>query len=304
MERRAEQRDRLVRRGTLAPLFVPADRPDRVRKATARGAPVIIIDLEDAVPAAEKAAARAHLTQLLLDDDSGADTCRLVRVNPVDVPRELDADLEALRTVADRIDGIVLPKVTAADHVRLIDERVAAWTGIGAIPLIATIETATGLRDVWNIAAASPTLYTLMFGVVDLCADLGITATVDGIELLTARSLVVHACSAAGLAKPIDGPYLKIADPTGLTASAQHARQLGFGGKVVIHPDQLAAVVHAFAPTADEVQWANQIVAAFEEAEAAGVGVLRTADGTFIDAPVVEQARRILRRAVVTGVSG
>lgn len=105
------------------------------------------------------------------------------------------------------------------------------------------------------------------------------------------------ACAAAGLAKPIDGPYLNIKDADGLAVSTRHARQIGFGGKIVIHPEQLSTVIAAFAPAPEEVGWATRVLAAFEESMATGVGVVRMDDGTFIDAPVAQQARNILRAA-------
>ena len=115
------------------------------------------------------------------------------------------------------------------------------------------------------------------------------------------RSRVVMACAAAGLARPIDGPWLNLDDETGLEVSARHARRLGFGGKTAIHPRQLPAIRAAFAADADEVAWARRVVAAFEEAEGAGVGAVRLADGTFVDAPVADRARSILRASGATG---
>jgi citrate lyase subunit beta/citryl-CoA lyase len=278
----------------VAPLFVPGDRPDRVRKACERGAQVVVIDLEDAIPPAQKAAARELAAGALAEADH--DVCLLVRVNPVSEPGVLKADLEALVDVRDHVGGVVVPKVVSPSEVQYLDELLGKATG-ERIPIIATIENAVGLRQVWDIAAASTSLHTLLFGVVDLSADLGIVATPEGTELLAARSTVVLASAAAGLAKPIDGPYLNIKDKDGLAVSTWHARQIGFGGKIVIHPEQLSTVMAAFAPTPEEVSWATRVLAAFDESLAAGLGVVRIDDGTFIDAPVAEQARNILRTA-------
>jgi citrate lyase subunit beta/citryl-CoA lyase len=294
VEQRAAERDSLANRGAIAPLFVPGDRPDRVRKARERGAQVVVIDLEDAVPPDQKATARELTVEAL--NDAAPDVCHLVRVNPVTEPALLTADLEALAPVLGRIDGIVVPKVQSAAEVVRIDEFLGQEQGgVRTTPLIATIENAVGVREVWAIAAASTNLYTLLFGVLDLAADLGIVATPDGVELLHARSAVVLACAAAGLAKPIDGPHLTIGDRDGLEISTRHARRLGFGGKIVIHPDQLATVISGFAPTPSEVDWAARVVAAFDQAVSAGVGVVRLEDGTFVDAPVAAQARTLLR---------
>lgn len=110
-----------------------------------------------------------------------------------------------------------------------------------------------------------------------------------------ARSRLVLACAAAGRAKPIDGPWLVLGDEAGLAESAQRARLLGFGGKAAIHPQQLATIRQAFSPSAEELAWAQEVLETFEESLAAGVGALKLADGTFIDAPVADRARSILR---------
>ena len=114
------------------------------------------------------------------------------------------------------------------------------------------------------------------------------------------------ACAAAQRAKPIDGPHVMISDPAGLSLSAQNSRRLGFGGKIAIHPDQLGPIRTAFAPTADEVAWAQTVVDAYEQALLDGIGAIRLTDGTFVDVPVAERARGILRdsSASVTAQGG
>lgn len=294
MERRADKRNGLA--GALvAPLFVPGNRPERVSKARQKGARSIIIDLEDAVTPEAKSLARAQTVEVL-GALSAPGVYHLVRINPASQSDIYKSDLDALTEVANSIDGIVLPKVTDADAVLALESRLNNWDS-PCVPIIATIEDAVGMREVWNIAAAAQSLHTLLLGVVDLRADLNISASENGDELLTARSLLVLACSAAGLAKPIDGPHVNIGDAAGLAASASQARRLGFGGKIVLHPDQLAVVNASFAPTTEEIEWATRVVDAFERATAAGVGVVRLPDGDFIDAPVAERARAILRAA-------
>ena len=115
------------------------------------------------------------------------------------------------------------------------------------------------------------------------------------LELLAARSRLVLACAIARVGQPVDGPWLVVGDEEGLAASAAHARRLGFGGKAAIHPAQLPAIRAAFAPTADEIGWARRVVAAFDVARRDGVGAVQLDDGTFIDVPVAERARSILR---------
>lgn len=273
------------------PLFVPGDRPDRVAKARARGARAIVIDLEDAVAPARKDTARAALAPTLSAADT--DVAYLVRVDIGDDGAIAQADLAALREVLPRISAVILPKVTDAEMVR----AAAADLGDNCPAIVPTVETAAGIRAAWEIAAASPAVHTLLFGPVDLSADLGVTISAAGAEMSTARSTVVLACAAAGVAAPLDGPWVVLNDPDGLTTAARHARALGFGGKAAIHPDQLPVLHAEFAPTEAEIRWAASVVAAYETAVNSGIGAIRLTDGTFIDPPVAARARRILAHA-------
>jgi len=273
------------------PLFVPGDRPERVEKAFQSGTDAVIIDFEDAVAPARKAEARAMSVELLgrVSPDCGV----LVRVNGFATPDLLAADLEALRPRWGAVDAVVLPKAESAEQIRHLDGLLAA---AGATTTVVPIlESARAIEDAGAIAAASPRVAALLFGSADLSAELGVVPTAEGLELLMARSRLVLASAAAGIAKPIDGPWLVLDDPDGLAASARQARRLGFGGKAAIHPEQLPAIRAAFAPTADEVDLARRVLDAFEESEASGVGAVKLADGTFIDAPVADRARSILR---------
>jgi citrate lyase subunit beta / citryl-CoA lyase len=278
----------------VAPLFVPADRPDRVEKAIKLGADAVIVDLEDAVAPARKALARELAAEVL----SGAtpECAVYVRVNGPGDPALLAADVEGLAPCWSAVDGIVLPKAEAADQIRHLD---ALLPGKGVIPIV---ETAVGIANAATIAAASPRVVALLFGVADLSAELGVVPTADGLELLTARSLVVLACAAARIAQPIDGPYLNLDDEPGLGVSARHARRLGFGGMAAIHPRQLPAIREAFAPSAEELAWARRVLAAFSEAERAGIGAVKLEDGSFVDLPIAQRARSILARGE-TGVT-
>jgi citrate lyase subunit beta / citryl-CoA lyase len=273
------------------PLFVPGDRPDRVEKAVGQGADAVIIDFEDAVAPARKALARELTAGVLV---RARPACRvLVRVNGFGSPDDLAADVEALRPCWSAVDAVVLPKTESPEQIRHLDGLLAAAGSPAGV--VAILESARGIEDAAVIAAASARVATLLFGSADLSAELGVVPTPEGVELLMARSRVVLACAAAGLAKPVDGPWLILDDAAGLAESARQARRIGFGGKAAIHPQQLAAIRRAFAPTADEVDWARRVLAAFEESVAAGVGAVKLDDGTFIDAPVADRARSILR---------
>ena len=268
------------------PLFVPADRPDRVGKAMKLGVAAVLIDLEDAVAPARKAFAREATVEVLR---AAAPECAVyVRVNGPAEPDLLAADVEGLASCWHAVDGVVVPKVGTADDVRRVD---------GLVPgkrLVPIVETALGVENAPSIAAATPNVVTLVFGCADLSAELGVVPSAEGVELLMARSRIVMACALAGVAKPVDGPWLILDDEDGLGVSARHARRLGFGGKAAIHPRQLPTIREAFAPGPEELAWARRVVDAFSEAEEAGIGAVRLGDGTFVDAPIAQRARSIL----------
>ena len=275
----------------IDPIFVPGDRPERVQKAVDLGVDAVIIDFEDAVAPAQKATARQLTSDLLRELRSGCSIA--VRVNGLENHDALVADIEALRPCWDAVDAVMLPKADSPDQIRQLEEMLAAaGSQTSILPLV---ETARGVEDAVGIAGASPRVATLVLGPADLSSELGVVPTPEGLELLMARSRLVLACAATGRARPIDGPWLVLNDEAGLATSARQARLLGFGGKASIHPQQLTTIRAAFSPSAEEVAWAQEVLAAFEESLTAGVGAVKLSDGTFIDAPVAERARSILR---------
>jgi len=273
-------------------LFAPGNHPRKVEKVFAAGADAAILDLEDAVAAAEKVAARSAVVAALKQPRG----CRgFVRVNAVDT--ELHAgDLEAV--VGPWLDGVMVPKVESAAQLQGADARLGALErrhgmAVGVVDLLPIVETAKGLAAVAGIAEAGTRVRRLSFGAVDLAKDLGMLLTLDEWELTPARAAVALASRAAGLEAPIDTVWVHFRDETGLIKSAERARTLGFQGKMCIHPDQVAPVSRAFTPSDDEVAKAEKIVAAFEKAEAAGSASI-VVDGFFVDYPVVDHARRTL----------
>jgi citrate lyase subunit beta / citryl-CoA lyase len=291
-------------------LFVPGDRPDRVAKAVRCAAEAIVVDLEDAVAAEAKGRARDQAVDALAQvgasrqdgpgsgEPGSAGPALLVRVNAADTAWFAD-DVDALAPVLHSLSGVMLPMCATPGDIQRLD---AALTGLEVslvrparhTAILPIIETAQGVLGAAGIAAASARVHTLVFGAADLSAELGVTATADGDELLYARSHVALATAAAGRRQPLDGPHLTLDDTDGLSRSAAHARRLGYGGKVVIHPSQLDIVTAAFSPTAAEVDWAHAVDEAFTEAEYAGRGAVRLHDGTFVDPPVANRARAIL----------
>ena len=257
-------------------LFVPADRPERYAKALASGADAVIVDLEDAVAAESKDRARAALAAWL--DDGGRGIA--VRINDAG-----SAAFAADLAIAARagVDAVVVPKAERAADLAHIATMAR---GAALLPLI---ETATGIDRIGEIAAA-PGVQRLAFGSIDLQLDLGIDG--DGEELLLFRSQLVLASRLASIATPIDGVSTAIDDAAAVEADTRRARRFGFGAKLCIHPRQLAAVHAAFAPTADEIAWAERVVAAADSAAGAAVAV----DGRMVDRPVLLRARGLLSR--------
>jgi citrate lyase beta subunit len=261
-------------------LFAPGSDEHKLRKALESPADGVVADLEDAVAPNEKAAAREIVREVL---SSGARPVTAVRVNGVDTPLFRD-DLQLVSELAP--DALVVPKASP---------DAVAELGPDGPPVIAIIETAEGLRHAYE-TARSPRVEVLVLGAADLGAELGLEPRTDGQEILYARSKVVVDSAAAGIRAPIDVVYLDLHDREGLEDQARLARSLGFRGKACIHPGQIEVVNRVFAPTPAEVDWAQRVVEAFEEGERAGRGVVAH-DGTMVDRPVVERARRILAEA-------
>jgi citrate lyase subunit beta/citryl-CoA lyase len=279
-------------------LFCPGNDAHRIGKALALPASAVMLDLEDAVAASEKAAARVIVCDGALAAAEGGPLVG-VRINSL-ASGLADADLAAIAEALPRIALITVPMVDGPDEIRHVAGRLdalerATGTAPGGVALLAMTETARGVLAARAIAESSPRLRTLMLGPADLGRDLGVEPTADGLELLHARSAVVLAARAADKQAPIDGPYLKLDDDEGCAVSSSWSRRLGFQGKVVLHPRQLPIAAAAFAPGERELAWASEVDRAFSKAEAAGVSSIKLADGTFVDYPVAERARDILR---------
>lgn len=267
-------------------LFSPGDRPDMLRKAPGAGADVIVFDLEDAVAPARKAEGRAAVAEVLGDPAFDPDVEVCVRVNPGPAAADDVASFPADHPP----DAVMVPKATAARDVEQVADLLAD-RGLD-LPLFPLVETAAGVLGAEAIAATPPTA-ALVFGAEDLAADLGATRTDAGTEVLYARERVVVAAAAAGVAA-IDTVHTDFEDEAGLREDAAFAVQLGFDGKLAIHPSQVPIINAAFTPGADEIEWARRVLAA---RDAAGDrGVFRV-DGEMIDAPLIAQAERIVERA-------
>ena len=252
-------------------LFVPANRPERIAKAQQAGADAVIVDLEDAVAPADKASARDALAKHLA---SAAPV--FVRINGADTPWFAD-DLKLC--AAAGVSGVLLPKAEEAKALADIARVIGAGKAI--VPII---ETARGFEQARGLAQSGHA-QRLAFGSIDFQVDLGIDG--EGEELLYFRSGLVLVSRLAGLLPPVDGVTVAIED-----AETLRGRRLGFGAKLCIHPKQVAVVNACFAPTAEDIAWAERVLAAAAASKGSAVAV----DGKMVDVPVIRKAENILGR--------
>lgn len=278
-------------------LFAPGNHPRKLEKAFGLGADAVILDLEDAVPPAEKAAARNAVIEAM----NRPRTCAgYVRINGLD-SEHWRQDVTELVGEAP-VDGMVVPKVDSTDDIVRADELISeredqCGLSPGTITLIALVETARGVEGVMDIAGASPRLRCLALGGGDYTLDLNYQWTEDEEVLAYARSRLTHATRVAGLEAAIDTVVLEINDDERFRDSARRGRRYGFGGKLCIHPRQVTICNEVFSPTPAELAWAREVLAAFEQAEAAGSASIQV-QGQFVDYAIVKRAQRLLAGAV------
>ncbi len=294
-EREHTTRDRLRR----SRLYLPGDQPKLQLNAGLHGPDGVILDLEDSVHANEKDAARLVVRNALRCVDFG-DAERMVRINQLPLGLE---DLDAI--IPERPDLVLIPKTETADQVAEVDTRIRETLGEPAdgdppIWIMPIVETALGVENAFQIAAASPAVVALTIGLEDYTADLGVQKTLEGDESLYARGRLVNAARAARV-QAIDSVFGDVGDEEGLRAWAGRSRGLGFEGMGCIHPRQIRPIHEAFAPSATEIEKALRVVAAFEDAEARGLGVVSL--GTrMVDPPVVLRAQRLVHVARQAGL--
>ena len=255
-------------------LFVPGNRPERFDKACAAGAGAVIIDLEDAVPAADKSSARTAVEAWVNPAHPV-----VLRINGVESDWFRD-DVTCCRMPG--VQAIMLPKTESVEHLR----RVEVLLG-HTMPILPLIETARGFAGAAEIAR-DRAVHRLVFGSLDFQIDVGIPG--DQEELLYFRSQLVLLSRLAGIQAPVDGITTAIDDPEQLRADTLRARRLGFAGKLCIHPKQIAIVNECFRPADHEIAWARRVVAAAAAAKGAAVAL----EGQMVDRPVIVKAQRIL----------
>lgn len=282
-------------------MYVPGNNPGMVKDAHIYGADSIMFDLEDSVTVKEKDSARFLVFNALKTIDYEG-TERVVRVNGLDTPFGRE-DFEAI--VRAKPDIIRLPKTEKPENIleadRLIGE-IEAKAGMenGTVKLMAAIESALGVINAYKIATASKRLIAIAIGAEDFVTDLKTTRSLDGIEVLTARSQIVMAARAAGI-YALDTVFADVNDMDGFINEVKVAKQLGFDGKSVINPRQIEPVHRIYAPTEKEINKSLRIIEAIKEAEARGSGVIAV-DGKMVDGPIVDRAHRVLELAAAVGI--
>jgi citrate lyase subunit beta / citryl-CoA lyase len=278
-------------------LFTPGNNLRMIVKSSTLGADAVILDLEDSVPPADKETARLFVR------DSIAEVARhgaavFVRINaPATGLAEADLDW----AVQPGLTGIMLPKAESPAQVTALAEQLqkgditdiqtekSVMSPFSIIPLV---ETAKGVINAYAIASASPRVIAVALGGLDFIRDMGVRLTPEGTELAYARAHLGVAARAAGVLA-FDTPCIEIKNRELVYAESRSARQLGFRGKLLIHPSQIGPVNEVFSPSAEEVAAARKIVAAFDEAQRQGLGAI-TLDGLMIDAANYRQAQDLL----------
>jgi citrate lyase subunit beta/citryl-CoA lyase len=272
-------------------------------KAMESGADAVILDLEDSVPLADKAAARA-LVAKTIDDAAGRGGGQAiwVRVNAV-ATEFLDDDLQAM--VRPGLDVILLPKAETIDDVQrtaaaIERHETAHKMTAGGVAIVPMIESALGVRNCFDLIKASPRVAATCFGSArdgDLQTDLGCAWSIEGTELLYARAKVLLDTRAAGSQLiPFDGVFSDLSDEAGLIADSKLSARLGYVGRTIIHPKQIAPVRQAYAVPESEVAYYRKVVAEFEAAEKAGSAAI-TVDGKLVDYAMFQRAKRVLALA-------
>ena len=277
-------------------IFVPGNRPNMLEKALSFDADVIMVDLEDSVPPAEKAAARDMAAEWVPRLRQSGRTV-MVRVNSLDTGLTV-SEVSAL--AGPDLYGFSIGKTESVWDMREADRIVtvaesSAGLEPGGIKLIPWIENAKAIMACQEIAAAASRIAAIAFGAEDYTNDMGLQRTDTGEEVQFPRSLAPVAARAAGVAS-LDSPFVRFRDPEGLKEDCGASRQMGYTGRFAIHPAQLEIINEAFSPSPDDVDYARQVVEAWNQAEAEGRGSVALGE-RMIDVPVLKRAQNLLAQS-------
>ncbi|MCZ6548714.1 MAG: CoA ester lyase, partial [Deltaproteobacteria bacterium] len=280
-------------------MFVPGHRQRMIDKAMGLSVDAIMLDIEDGVAPGEKESARTLIGGALGRESPPNSPARFVRINDIGHAR-MDADLKAV--LRKGLNGLVLPKVDTPEEVLKVEailkkREPELGMSAGAVRLLVAIESPKGLLNAPTIAACSARVIGLMFGAEDFGRELGLPTSreAEARDMIYARSAMVVAAASAHV-QSVDGVWVDLKDTEGLWGFARQSRRLGFSGMSLIHPSQIDPINSVFSPTPEEIDYAQQVVKAYEEAVARGDGSI-SFGGQLIDRPIVERARRTLEMA-------
>lgn len=276
--------------------YVPSNQEKMVAKAPTISCDVLTLDLEDSVPPAEKPKGREMIREYLKTADKGLAANLFVRINNWETELTND-DLEAI--VYPGLNGVCLAKCGGPENVRRLDwklEELERRRGmkVGSVAIQLLIETAKGVINAYASATASPRVNSLIFGAVDYCKDMRVTLTSEGTEQLYARYYTAVAARAAGCVA-IDCPYVAIKDAEGFDKSTREGRQMGYEGRMLIHPSQIEPSHTIYTPSATDIEWAEGVKKVFEEEGIAKGKAAVSYNNKMVDTPVYENALTILR---------
>ena len=265
-------------------IFCPGNRPDMIPKALKSGADMVCIDLEDAIIPEHKSLSRIETIKAFENIESPTGVETLIRINDVN-SEEGKRDIDLILNTKNTASGLMLPKIQSIEEIITLENKIKEKNKDLNLHII--IETNQGLENAWSIAHSSSLIKSLLFGGVDMSADLGCNG--DWFSLLYARSRVVHAAAGAGI-DSIDVPFLDLEDMEGMNIEAQKSKNLGFSGKGSIHPKQIEQLNKVFTPSEEEIAYANKVIKAFNEASDGLVVV----DGKLIEKPVLRTALKTI----------
>jgi citrate lyase beta subunit len=284
-------------------LFMPGDSRRKIEKGAGMDVDSIIMDLEDAIALNQKEAARASVAEALREVDFGRSEA-LVRINQIIPGWIYEQDIHA--TVGEHPAGYVLPKVEDAAQIKHISELLTAAEEkhrfpLGSIKLLAIIETAKGIVNLKEIAQSDKRLDALIFGAEDLAGDIGAVRSAEGYEVFYARSAVVTHAKAFGL-QAIDTVFIDLmAEAETLKTETEYIRNMGYTGKLAIHPKQVEPIQAVFTPSSDAIESARKLIDAFNDNQSAGTGVFEY-EGKMIDMPMIRAALGVIERAKACGI--
>jgi citrate lyase subunit beta/citryl-CoA lyase len=288
---------RILRRSML---FIPGNSPNMIQSAGILGADSIILDVEDAVSIDEKDSARNLIMHALEEVDFyGCEV--VVRVN---APSTAFGEKDLREITPKRPDAFMIPMATE-EEIRIADAIISEiekeeGIDVGSIKLVPIAETAYAVESIADIIRTSKRIEAVLLGAEDLTADMEISRTKEGGEIYYARNKIANICKAFKI-QAIDTPFADVNDSKGLTEDTLKGKSLGMTGKAAINPRQVDAIHQVYTPTQEEIQYAQSVIAAMEEAKKAGKGVF-SFEGKMIDAPIILRAETIISKAILAGM--